>query len=927
MERPPFVGREPELAALASDVDAAYRGHGRVVVIEGEAGIGKTRLVEQSLESVVGVVRRGVADELGGRRPFGVVVDALGIDLREARLGRLLLTSTGVQESASSGDLEFRVSEALLSHTEDLCSDGPLILVVEDLHWADSSSLVFLARLTRLVGQLPLLVVATRRLAPEVPLLDRLIDGLSDSSARRLRLGPLAEDNVQTIARTVLGAEPGRRLLVHLAGASGNPLFVSEILDVVQRSDSVLRDPAGTVDLAAEALPSSLGVLVLHRLSFLPAETLDTLRMAAFLGATCSVSDLCRISSVSALGLASRFRPALVAGVLETDGERFRFRHDVIREALYLDIPEPLRSRLHLDVAEALTGAGAAPERIAEHLLRGASRESPDSVPTLRVFADRLAVRAPALAADVLARAAELATGPGERDGLLAERAQALWRSGRLPEAEAVCRSLLAGGSERRARLYLAQVLVSQGRLAEAACVIDEGLRAGPSSGTVEARLLAWGAWVRAHSGHLASAREQAASAEVAAKEDGDRFAMIIGLATRAAVTNREGFFPEAIELIQDALHMEGEPGGEVEHFPLHVQLAAVLFDAGHLDEGQAAVGQALAACEERGFRAELLTCHWLAARGSFLAGRWDDALAELATAATLAEELGSGPLTVDGHVLAALIALHRGDVPATRRALAAAEEQNQRLGSPAMDSVLRGRALLAEASAASDEALTLLRDAWQLCAEAGTASQFPVLGPDLVRLSLEAGDRARAEAAVAAVEEVAARAGTAVVGAAVLRCRGLFTDDPAVLTDAVRTYQECGRPLEAAQASEEAAAALARQGNAEDARALLGQALEQYTLLRATYASARVEARLRDLGVRRGRQGARRRPRHGWDALTETERTVAYLVAEGLSNRLIAERLFLSRHTVHTHISHILAKLGLASRVELATEALRRSG
>ena len=927
METPPFVGREPELAAVAADVDAAYRGRGRVVVIEGEAGIGKTRLVDESLDSVAGAVRRAAGDEFGGRRPFGVVVDALGINLREARIGRLLLSSTGAEASAGSGDLEFRVSEALLSHTEDLCADGPLVLVVEDVHWADPSSRVFLARLGRRVGRLPLLIVATRRPVPEVPQLDRLIDGLSDPPARRLRLGPLGEDDVETIARTFLGAQPGRRLLAHLASAAGNPLFVSELLDVVWRSDALVCDAHRVVDLAAGVRPSSLGVLVLHRLSFLPGATLDVLRMAAFLGATCPASDLCRILSVSAVDLAARVRPALMAGVLENDGECFRFRHDVIREALYLDIPEPLRNQLHLDVAEALTVADAAPERIAEHLLRGASRESPDSLPALRAFADRLAVRAPGLAAEILARAAELATGPAERDGLLAERAQALWRAGRLPEAETVCRSLLAGGPEPRARLYLAQVLVSRGRLPEAATVIEEGLRAGPSSGTVEARLLAWAAWVRAHSGHLASAREQAAAAEVAANEDGDCFARIVGIATRAAVTHRAGFFPEAIELIQEALRMGGEPGGEVEHFPLHVLLAAVLFDAGHLEAGQAAVGHALAACEERGFRGDLLMCHWLAARGSFLAGRWDDALAELATAATLAEELGTGSITPDGHVLGAFIALHRGNVPATRRALAAAEEENQRLGSPPMDSVLWGRALLAEASTAPDEALALLWDAWQLCAEAGTASRFPVLGPDLVRLSLEAGDRPRAEAATAAVEEVALRAGTAVMGAAALRCRGLLTDDGVVLSDAAQKYQDCGRPLEAAQASEDAAAALARQGEAEDARALLGRALEHYTLLRATYASARVEARLRDLGVRRGRQGSRRRPRHGWDALTETERTVASLVAEGLSNRQVAERLFLSRHTVHTHVSHILAKLGLASRVELATEALRRSG
>src|SRR5204862_1121224 len=133
----------------------------------------------------------------------------------------------------------------------------------------------------------------------------------------------------------------------------------------------------------------------------------------------------------------------------------------------------------------------------------------------------------------------------------------------------------------------------------------------------------------RAHIGVLATARELAASAYVAVKDGGYRFSGIVGLATLAAVTHLAGYFLEAIELIREALRMESEPGGDVEHFPLHVLLAAVLFDAGHLDEGQAAVGHALAACEDRGFRGELLTCHWVAARGCFLAGRWDDALAE----------------------------------------------------------------------------------------------------------------------------------------------------------------------------------------------------------------------------------------------------------------------------------------------------------
>jgi DNA-binding CsgD family transcriptional regulator len=149
---------------------------------------------------------------------------------------------------------------------------------------------------------------------------------------------------------------------------------------------------------------------------------------------------------------------------------------------------------------------------------------------------------------------------------------------------------------------------------------------------------------------------------------------------------------------------------------------------------------------------------------------------------------------------------------------------------------------------------------------------------------------------------------------------------DPDALLDAAESYGASGRPLAAAQATEEAAVVLTEQDRTDEARRLLDEALRRYDGLGATYDVARVQSRLRGLGVRRGRTGTRgHRPSHGWAALTETELIVAALVAEGLSNRQIAERLFLSRHTVHTHVSHILAKLGLASRVELATEALRR--
>jgi predicted ATPase len=327
------------------------------------------------------------------------------------------------------------VTEALLAHVEDLGVEGGVALVLEDLHWADPSTLGFLHRLSRRAGELPLLVVGTRRPLPELPTLDRLIQQLTDRGARHVALGPLAGSEVQVMAEMVLGGPPGPRLLAHLAGAAGNPLFVTELLAAADRSGDLVSETEGAIDLGAAARPSPLSVLVLHRLSLLPHDTLETLRIAAVLGASFSVADLCRVMTLSATEAAGRLRPARVGGVLAVTGERFRFRHEVIRGALYHDTPEPLRRDLHLQVARTLAGTDAPAEQVAEQLLQAASPANPEVADDLRTVAAELAGRAPSLAADALGRAVEVAPTSGDREELLTERAQALWRSGRLEEA------------------------------------------------------------------------------------------------------------------------------------------------------------------------------------------------------------------------------------------------------------------------------------------------------------------------------------------------------------------------------------------------------------------------------------------------------------------------------------------------------------
>ncbi|MCA1845748.1 MAG: LuxR C-terminal-related transcriptional regulator, partial [Actinobacteria bacterium] len=613
--------------------------------------------------------------------------------------------------------------------------------------------------------------------------------------------------------------------------------------------------------------------------------------------------------------------------VLADSGARFRFRHEVIREALYHDTPEPLRRDLHLQVARSLSGTAPA-EQVAEQLLRGASPSHPEVAEDLRSVAAELAGRAPGLAAEALGRAVEVAPTPAYRDGLLAERAQALWRSGRLDEAEAVCRALLARRADPWVRLRLIQVLIAQDRLEEAAPVIEDGLATDWQPSIIRARLLAWAAWARLHTDESPDVAEgQAERAVRAASDTGDRFARTVALATRAGAANRRGRFRESIELAELALALDPGVGSEGEHFPLHLFHAAFLFDAGRPEDGHAAVKRAFVDCDERGARWELPYCHRVAALGWFLTGRWDDALVELEAAAALADELGTRPGTAQAFAICAFIFLHRSDFPAASEALDRADRAPVMAGpQDRRDWVLWVGPLLAEASGATGAALELIWDAWQQCSRAGLASGLARLGPDAVRLCLGAGDTARAEAVVAAFDDLVPRAGVPTLAATALRCHGLLTSDAGALQEAAQIYDDAGRPFEAAQAREEAGRALGRAGHTDEARAAFDDALGRYTALRASYDVGRVEARLRELGVRRGRQGSRGRPRHGWAALTDTERAVAALVAEGLSNPQVAERLFLSRHTVHTHMSHIFAKLGVASRVELATEALRRS-
>jgi DNA-binding CsgD family transcriptional regulator len=939
------VGRSAELGQIRLAVRQVAGGTGQAMLVTGEAGIGKTRVVAEGLDDAreLGVqVFRGAAEELERRRPFGAIADCLGIggsppDGRRAAISRLLEEDVGGIGGGWFGatpQAEFRLVEAVVALVEELSTQSPVMVAVEDLQWADPSTLLVLHRLGHQVRQLPVLLVCTARPVPRSQELEGCLQGLRTSGATELLLGPLDGAATTRLVEQLVGAPPGPDLLAQVARAGGNPLFVTELVGALQRDGSIELESDGTAELTTVGIPAALPLLILHRLSFLAPATLELLQVASVLGSSFAVADLSAVVGRPTAGLLAALEEAIAAGILEPRGELLGFRHDLIWEALYQDLPAPMRRGLHLDAGRALAAAGASPKQVAEQLVRGASAGDTQAVAWLQRAAQQAAPRAPAVAVDLLQRALELAdpTDP-VRDGLLAEQAVSLMWSGRLVDAEAICRQVLGRGHlpdvDAMLRLCLVQTLLGRGQIEEALKAADAAVATPQLSASDRVRFQAFKASALASIGQLEAAAEVAAQLRPAAEATGDELAGCICLATLALVTNLHGDFVGALNMAKDAVRLADLSAGLAAHrFPVNLFLGGCLLDTDQLAAGQAALQRGRRLSEQLGAKRDLPFYHWALAAGHLWAGDWDDALAECQACLELAEEYGMRLHgTVFSHTIHAIIAVHRGNLGDAEQAVAAADQElaatGPQLGS---DWLLWAKALVLEAHGHPDASLVTLCRAWDECVDQGLASTLPLLGPDLVRLAHAAGDRQRAEQAATAIEDIAARnPGVATLAGVALRSRGLLEHDPEVLLRAVDAYRTGPRPLELALACEDAGRALGAAGRVDAARPLLDDALGLYERLEASWDLARAAARLRALGIRPGRRGPRKRPKSGWDSLTTTEHKVVQLVAEGLSNPEIAERLFISRGTVHTHVSHVLAKLGLRSRVGLAAEASRR--
>jgi DNA-binding CsgD family transcriptional regulator/tetratricopeptide (TPR) repeat protein len=927
-----LVGRDSELSRLVAWIRDVAAGRGRAVLVDGEPGIGKSALVRSACAAATDAgcqVYWGAGDELGQALPLLPLLDALEITpvTRDPRRDAVSELLGGGAVAGKGADLAAAAAERLIALVDQLCQDGPAVLVVDELQWADSTTVAVWSRLARSVRQLPLLLIGVLRPVPrrdDLRSLFRIV-----RPAERLRLTRLAEPAVLELVAALAGGKPGALLEELAAGAAGNPLYLTELVDALTRSSCLEVDPEGIAELTGAATPDSLPEAIADRLGFLTEPARGVLRTAALLGVGFSVADLVTVTNSSLADLLPALDEARAAGVLVAAGDDLEFRHPLIRTALYDEMPTAVRIAWHQAAAWALAEANAPVERVARQLLPMVSTTDsrvpvPDwAVRWLLDVAMPLIGQAPVVAVALLRRAVRDAPLDDAVTGALACRlADAYYRVGNVAQAERIACRALDRVRDPDVRVDLHTTVVQSrgtaGRAAESLPALNEALTQPGLQARHRARLLVLIARIRRVLGEVDSAGRAASAALAELGSAEDRWAAGWALHVLAQGAMARGEWAAALPLFERAIAIvRGDPTLIELTLLLRINQSVTFGALDRYADALTAAGQARDLAERTGSEARLTQVQSAIGQLMLGAGRWDDALAEVDVVPD--DQKDPGVVCCD-HGVAAIIHLHRDEPAAARHHLDVAALHSERAGDEVVESLVRARSLAFEHAGAPERALAVLT-----AVPAGEDAGEERLG-DAVRLAMAIGDVRTAAEIEARARGIAAESAVPHRRALALYCRGLLERDGTMLLRAADGYADAGRPLSRAKALEAAALAFAdaRTEDRGSARAAFTHAIDLYAELDAQWDVARLRAQFRALGIRRGPKVKHRQATHGWDSLTPTEGRIAALVVEGLSNPQIAARLYLSPRTVGTHVSHILTKLGVHSRIDIAREAAR---
>lgn len=916
-------GRSDELSRLSGLVTAVAGGRGGLGWIEGEPGIGASaladRIAARAAESGC-LVLRGAGDELAQAFPLRMMADTFGVSGRPAdptriAIARLLRGETG----SGAVDPVLAASERLLELADRLCATEPVVLVTDDLHWADEPSLLLWNRLARAVNQIPLLLVGISRPVPYRATVARLRELVLELRGEVVELRPLQDTEVHALAARLLGSRPGPLLSGELARAGGNPLYVEELVGALLR-DGLIEVTDGVAEFRGEsgAVPESLAVAVARRLRFSSADTAGVLRIAALLGNDFDLDELAIGSGRSVAELSGVVEEAVAAGAVHATGTRLRFRHKLIKQVLVEQASAATRTGLHRHLAKELAAAGRGVDVVARHLLAVPSTADRWVAEWLAEVPEASLYAVPQAAAELLDRAVRSVDVDSPLWTLLAARAaQVSYWLGRDEQvdrlAEEVARRSTDVTLAARMRLLLARSAGRAGRP-------EDALKVAPFDDRVPLASRATLAAVSAINLALVGKVDESSTAADAALDQAVRSGdpLAIGYALHASTLTTDT--PTALNSIDRALLGLGEDPASMDlRLLLTNNRLTYLAQLGRWDEAETALSRALVLAERAGtYRAAGLLA--TAAEICYAHGTWDDALVHLGG---IEPEFVGNRSNMNPAAIGTLIALHRGDRGTAEALFGTAGESIAELARmPANWRLAAAWSLHAEVTGDAELAVTRLRVLLDSDQAPGQRTRQEMM-PHLVRLALSVADH---DTAADAVEVSRADAGSdrqldRVIAAQC--CRALMDDDPDGLLAAAAAYQQHGWPLQQALALEEAAVRLAGKSDATRARSAFTDALRAYFALGATWDLRRTEARLRPHGIRRGPRSLHRRATSGWESLTPSETRIAELVARGLSNPDIAAELFLSRRTVQTHVSNILAKLGLGSRLDIMRAAI----
>ena len=981
---PDLVGRVPELLALTSALERAASAKFGAVLIGGEAGVGKTRLVsELELRAVADGARvlSGDCVELAeGELPFAPLTGILRQVTRElsaaeletlpgrGELARLLPelgdTSEWVRRDSALDETlaQSRLFEVLLALFTGIAAEAPVVIVIEDLHWADRSTRDFLSFLMRNACDVRILLLGTYRtdelhrrhpLRPFLGELDRR------RVVERIELSPLTREEIGGLAGGILEHPPPEQLLDDLFRRSdGNPFFAEELL---------------AASAGGAAMPETLRDALMVRVEALDEATRGMLRVAAAAGRRVTHPLLACVSELDDAELEQALREAVAANVLVTDGDDFAFRHALVREAVVADVLPGERTRLHVAYAEALTGDtslgdGAVTAEIAFHWWE--ARRLPEALSTAiaageaaeSVFAfaeacghyehaleiwDEVpdaAERADADLAEILMRAAEnsnLLLGPA-RSITLARKAAELIDETADPVRAALLRESLGR--------YLWVSGDSQAALESYHEAVDL-MPPDPPSAEL-ARVLSAHGQILMLRGRPRESRIRCEQAIEIARKVGARAEESHAMNTLGVDISSLGDRPRGIEILTEAKAIAEELGWIDEIGRAYVNLSEEIDWDGRTAEGAELAHEGAAKMRSLGARSYVVFLETEAANRLLRLGRLAEAQEAIRRVRQSQPYGFSEAIASDAEAELALLTgdLETAAESAVRARAALGHTRDSMYFGPtaAVDvAVALGRGKAEEAVASFEQAIESVSGEEY----AFSVGRLYALG---VRAYADLAERVRSPGADDEVARIEATARTAIerfdtvlaperypegspppaalafrllADAEMSRLTG--SSDPAAWAAAVERWRELDAPIERIYAEWRQAEALllAGAGRAEAAELLSGAAAAAREI-GATAILAEIEGL-----ARRGRvelEGAEPRPEAEDPAadsrlgLTDREFEVLGLLVEGRTNREIGEALFIAQKTASVHVSRILGKLEVRGRVEAATKAQR---